>query len=94
MRHGLSEEPPDQHRGLGAEGVERFCVLHQVGGGGGAHLAESIEQAEDEEDQGLVGRADLDLGFGAFEGAVFEGAAEVEAMGGWGLVEGAAEVLA
>lgn len=36
------------------EGFEGAAVGGEVGGGGGAHLLEAVEEAEDEEDQGLV----------------------------------------
>ncbi len=67
---------------LRSKRAEGAGVLHQVGGGGGAHGAEALDQAEDEEDESFGGLADAE-GFGAFlyallKRSVFEAAAQVE----------------
>jgi len=55
--------------------------LHEVWGWGGAEGAEAVEEAEDEEDEGFFGGGEADVGgLKDFEGALLEGAAEVEAL--------------
>ena len=54
--------------------------MHEVWGGGGAEGAEAMEEAEDEEDEGFFGGGEADVGRKNFEGALLEGAAEVEAL--------------
>jgi hypothetical protein len=70
--------------------------LHEVGGGGGAEGAEAFEEAEEEEDEGFIGGGEADVGREDFEGALPEGAAEVEALIGGEAAEdgGEAEVEA
>src|SRR5579862_2913923 len=63
---------------------QTFGVLHEVGGGGGAHFSQALQQAEDEEDQAFVGGAYVS----GLEGSVFQAAAQVER----GRFQGAAEV--
>ncbi|MEO8050964.1 MAG: hypothetical protein ABI833_11160 [Acidobacteriota bacterium] len=61
-------------------------VVHEVDGGSGAHGAEAFEQAEYEENEGLVVRRDAE-GVSLFEGAAFQAAAEVERGGEKGAVK-------
>src|ERR1700683_2336417 len=92
LRHGPATYHLLPHYFLGTsllEGAEGAGVEHEVGGGGGAHGAEALEQTDDEEDQGLVLLADAE-GALVFEGSVIEGAAEVERVIERG--EGSAEV--
>jgi hypothetical protein len=94
LLHKAVEPQPKHLPHLFLEGAEAAGVEHEVGGGGGAHGAEALEEADDEEDQGLIFFANSKAadagGRGALEGSVFEAAAEVErAVDGR---EGAAEV--
>jgi hypothetical protein len=84
-------------RSRGREEGEEGAVSGEVWGGGGAEGAEAVEEVEEEEDQGFFGGGEADAGRGLeFEGALVEGAAEVEALMGREATEdgGEAEVEA
>ena len=41
------------------EGGQGAAVVHEVDSGGVAHGAEALDEADDEKDQGFVGRGDV-----------------------------------